>query len=461
MNNEHIRQRQSSTAYFALGREDHEGIRFIAGKSKKIPRRRQHEETLDAWHRKFVFPWAACFDLSIVLLYVFFAMTYEATKMDSFHNFQQIFDRYYMEEQDEDQDYVALLYFPSDVTDAFKSSLEKSFVFPNVYPTQDILTLNDTISINFKFINGTDVTLRCTQDNIEDMTKILEDNLRAISSVQFDVVYILERDDSSPIELIYRMTFKEVEHMGFFEWRSVFAGTNSKSIRDDLSIATIPLALIFVDGIALVLTTQRLISEVKYAIEYARKNYVSVYRAFLWKTDQWEIVTFVCQILTFISVFLFLRIANSDFSEHSSLLLFLGFTAFTHSIALFRYLKLKDELWLVARLLYMSLGKALGFVIGFLPIFFGYVFLGISVFGHYSDLFKGFLRTLKILTSLMHTDVCQDTQNALNEEAVVPNWVVLFFVNTWLVLNGGIILNVLITVVENVLSSLVDEYGTF
>ena len=58
---------------------------------------------------------------------------------------------------------------------------------------------------------------------------------------------------------------------------------------------------------------------------------------------------------------------------------------------------------------------------------------------------------------MMHTDVCMDTQEALKDEAAAPQQLVTSFVVSWLMLTGGMVINILIAIVENTLEELIVE----
>lgn len=118
---------------------------------------------------------------------------------------------------------------------------------------------------------------------------------------------------------------------------------------------------------------------------------------------------------------------------------------------------MKDDLWLVARLAGRSLGQSSSLFLGFTPIYLGFVFVGIAFFGYFCNVFKGFLRTIKVLFSIFHCDIVMDTEELVKDAGVLPDWIINFYIFAWTNMTGGMIINVIISVVEVTLDSLMTE----
>jgi hypothetical protein len=243
------------------------------------------------------------------------------------------------------------------------------------------------------------------------------------------------------------------------EWSSWLSGKRlNPTFRDKYISIALPVSILLFDSLAMIFTICRFIWFMQRAKEYAKSNYVPVAKALVWKISRGDVFNLFYQTLTLVAIILYIVKVKGDFKQSDRIfLIILGFAGFLHCLGLFHHLKMKKETWFVARLIWRSLGKTVLFVTGFMPFFYAWTMMGISLFGQFSYLFKGFLRTCKILFSMMHYDVCMDTQEALKVEAAVPQWVTWVFAASWLMQTGGMVINILIAIVETTLEELIEE----
>lgn len=420
---------------------------------------------LNFWEKYHIVPWAPFLDLFIVLLFIFFALTYQTCKIHFLLNFETIFDNYFMESTDDDGDGIALLYFKNDVIDNADNSAQKFFSFVNDFPSQDPLSEASNLSVRFQFEDNSELDYTISRDNLSLVRNFFEMYISDFKQAVLEVNYLLSRNSGKTeflSTITYGITFQRLERSGIIQLSSDFVGTNTIEkgrivLASQLSVTIIPIALLIADIIALLMNLSRLISFIKYAKDYAKNNYVTLYKAIVWKMDRGEIFNLFYQFVTMISIILFIKYVGYDYGKHNNILLLVSFSGLLHCIGLFRHLRLKKETWFVSKLIYRSIGRTLMFVFGFLPFFFSFVFMGISFFGHFSELYIGILRSMKNIFSLMHTDVCMDTQDQLNEHAATSEWLVTGFTITWLMLTGGMVINILIAIVENTLEELIKE----
>ena len=423
------------------------------------------DENLDAWKKEYIVPWGTFFDIFIVLLYLFFAISYQNTKVRFVLNFNQVFDDFFMGDSDNDEDELTYLYFKDDIIKSISDGSSRYFSFLDHFPSQDIITQNSNLSFSITTTSGSNIHYTFIESNVSNVSSIVTYYVNIFHEIVTEMEYMLikgNEDSMIKMKIIYRMTFKDVDQLGIIEWRSQFiktetTRTGSNQLRDHLSIDVFPIGILIFDSIAMILTILRFVSFVRHAREYAKKNYVRLYVAILWKVDLMELFNIGYQLFTFIMVALFITLIDNDLGGPPILLVLLGLAGFVHSVGVFRSLRMKKELWMVAQLIIRSLGRAFAFILGFIPFYFGYVMMGLTFFGYFSNLFKGFLRSMKILFSLMHTDVCMDTQDDLKAHAVVPDWGVTIYIVSWLTMTGGIVINVLISMVEVTLSELMQE----
>ena len=420
------------------------------------------DDNLQAWKREFVIPWGPLFDLFIVLLYIFFALTYQSSKIQFYLNYQSILDNFFIPSDDDDE--TAFIYYKADLINSANSTAYNFFDFANNFPVQDNFTQDSPLYVSITTEEDEDEFI-ITEDNISYVyQQFLNISDKLISaSIQMD--YLITRITDKDIfytSITYSVNFDQVGELGLYEISSDLEGTasvdsdNALAI-NNLTIRTFPIALVVIDSIAILLTLSRFISFFKHAREYASKNYVTLYRALYWKMDRFEIFNLSYQLLTLISILLYLKYVNNTFGTHRVLLFLVALSGLLHSIGLFAHLRLKSETWFVARLIFRSISRTLLFVFGFIPFYISWTFLGIAYFGYFSELFAGFLRSLKILFSMMHTDVCMDTQDQLNEHAAEPNWLIVCYVSSWLCSTGGMVINILIAIVENTLEEMIME----
>ena len=464
-----LRHGSMAISYAALLPSSEPEPKLIVMHNKNDERQTPKDENLESWRRQHIIPWSALLDFFIVLLYIFFALTYQSTKIRFFLKFQEVFDTYFMSDAEECLDGLVFLHFKEDIINVANASTFRFFDFPDELPSQDPFTQNSNVTLSLELVNETslefEITRAMLQENPNFVSDLFEEIVTLLDSAVFESQYLLTRQSADAVyltELTYDIYLTQVERTGIIQWESELTGNDRSEdgrvvLSNQLSVILFPIALAIVDSVAIILTISRFFSFLKHAKEYAQKNYVRLIKALLWKMDIGELFNLIYQILTLISVVLFIVYVNSDFGGHKGLLILLSSAAFLHCVGLFKHLKMKEETWFVARLIFRSLGRTLLFVLGFVPFYYAWTILGISLFGHFSYLFKGFLRTLKVMFSMMHTDVCMDTQEALKDEAAAPQQLVTSFVVSWLMLTGGMVINILIAIVENTLEELIVE----
>lgn len=422
------------------------------------------DDNLQAWKREFVIPWGPLFDLFIVLLYIFFALTYQSSKILFYLNYQSILDNYFIPSDDDDE--ISYIYYKSNLIDSVNSTAYNFFNFAITFPTQDNFSQDSPLFVSIETEDDEDEFI-ITESNISYVYQQFLNISDQLKSASISMDYLITRITETEFfytSITYTVNYDQVDELGLYEISSDLVGTanveNSNFLTiNNLTVRIFPYTLVIVDIFAILLTLARFISFFRHAREHAQKNYVTLYRALYWKMDRFEIFNLSYQLLTLISILLYIKYVNNDFGRHRFLLFLVASAGFFHSIGLFMHLRLKRETWFVAQLIFRSLSRTLLFVFGFIPFYISWAFMGLSFFGYFSELFTGFLRSLKILFSMMHTDVCMDTQDQLNEHAAEPNWVIVCYVSSWLCLTGGMVINILISIVENTLEEMIIEEG--
>lgn len=463
-----INSSQNNLQALIAPREIIDDARFVGlhNKNGDLLTQKEDEEVYIQWKKGHLVPWGTLLDIFIVLLYMFFCLSYQRTKMTFVHNFNDIFNSYFMGDNDKDDDGITHIYFRDDFIEIVTNVSQKFFTFDQSFPSQEKFERSSNLSLIVNRKGSQPETYSFNEKTVSDVENVVR---KAADSSDFkglslDVDYLITSSNEN-IELLmvvkYSMTFIDTEDLGFIEWRSRFRKTETTRIGseklDQLSSDIFPTAIVVIDSIALIFTITKFFSFFKHAKEYAKKNYISFYRAFMWKVDRWELFDLFYRSLTFIAVIIYITIVDNDFGEKYWLLVLLGVAAFMHTMGLFRSLEMKKELWMVARLIVKATGNALSFFAGFIPLYVGYTFIGIALFGYFCNLFKGFLRSVKILFSIFHSDVVMDTEELIKSLAVVPDWVGNLYIFIWTNLTCGIAINVLIAMVEETLGELIRE----
>ena len=428
---------------------------------------KEYDESLQKWKREYIVPWGTLLDIFIVLLYMFFLLSYQTTKMAFVHNFNNIFDSYFKGDAETNDDDLTFIYFKDDFIQNVETVSQRFFEFDKNFPSQDPFERYSNLSVILQEKNAPDQHFLFDENNVTLVTEVAERaaNSKTFKGLIMDVDYLITRgeEDSQILMIVkYSTTFLDKDDLGFIEWRSIFKKTEtirkgSHKLQDQLSTNVFPYGIIAIDSIAMLFTITRFFSFFKKSYAYAKKNYVSIGRAVMWKVDPWDLFNLFYRLLTFIAVLVYIDVVDDNFGQQYWLLVLLGCAAFVHTMGLFRALKMKRELWMVARLIIRSIGNAFAFFIGFTPLYVGYTFIGIATFGYFCNLFKGFLRSVKILFSIFHSDVVMDTEELIKSLAVVSEWVGNLYIWVWTNLTTGIIINVIISIVESTLGELIRE----
>ncbi|EAX85229.1 hypothetical protein TVAG_513730 [Trichomonas vaginalis G3] len=450
-----------------------EEVKFYTKLMKNNEQFKKTDRDFETWKNDYVVPWSPLFDIAIVLLYVFFALTFQTTKMAMFHNFNTIFDNYFMGDADEDDDGLTYIYFKSEFVEIVKNVSELFFTFTDSFPAQSNFTRSSNLTATLIEKGKQNSVSYFCQENASEASEIASAAVQTLNfkELLLEVDYLIEEFTEKTESLItvkYSMSFKDVDNLGIIEWRSKFKKTEVQYIGttmfiDALHNEVFPIAILFVDAFALLITISRFMTFIKFAQKYSKENYVSFAKSFLWNVNGWEFFNLFYQSLTLVTIIIYILIVDPNFGGERWLLFLLGCSAFIHSLGLFRYLKMKPELWMVARITGRSLSKSCIFAAGFIPTYIGFVFMGISFFGYFCNVFKGFLRTIKVLFSIFHSDIVMDTEELVKEAAVCPDWLIYTYIFAWTNLTNGIIINSTISFVECTIDFLIGakwkKYG--
>ena len=101
--------------------------------------------------------------------------------------------------------------------------------------------------------------------------------------------------------------------------------------------------------------------------------------------DLWFILGIIanmCQMWSSILVF-FQEISNKEYHGSYMIEILIGFSCFLAWLTMIRYLEYNKNIFTISNILKRSLPQMLLFIIGFIPIYMAYVFLGVSLFWRY------------------------------------------------------------------------------
>lgn len=444
---------------------------YLLQHRKKNPEQfKQTKIDFYTWKHEYYVPWTTILDIFIILLYVLFCLTFQSTKMTFFLNFDTIFDTYFLGDADEDNDGLTYIYFKNEFIDTVVSKSAMLFEFEDTFPSQFEFQRSSNITCTLKEYGKPNKYYYYTIENLSLIGDLAtySSHIKTFEALIIDVDYLIiqsQSDSQSFKTLKYQMSFIDVDKLGIIEWKSKLIQTKTdygdrKSYIGGFQNEVFPIAILIFDFISIVISTIRFFSFFKIAKKYAENNYISFTKAVMWKVDGWELFNLFYLILTFVSNAIYLFIVYNNFNNEKWLLFLLGVSAFVHSFGLFKSLRMKEELWMVARLTGRSLKESFILFIGFSPVYTGFVFIGVAWFGYFCNVFKGYLRTVKVLFSIAHSDIVMDTEELVKDAAVTDDWKIYVYIFAWTNLTVGIMINVVISIAEVAIDQLIHEKWT-
>jgi hypothetical protein len=127
---------------------------------------------------------------------------------------------------------------------------------------------------------------------------------------------------------------------------------------------------------------------------------------------------------------------------------FLGSGAFFYSLAFIRYLEFSHNLLALTLTVKMAMSRVMYMFISIMPIFCGYLMLGVILFSRYSLHFSNLNETAVSLFSLINGDNIHDTFDDLNRDFPYK-WLPRIYVFTFVAFFITVVLNTLIFIVED------------
>jgi hypothetical protein len=163
----------------------------------------------------------------------------------------------------------------------------------------------------------------------------------------------------------------------------------------------------------------------------------------------WFFITIISAVFCIASSILTILSMTYQASARDATAFFLGFACFLSCINLVRYFEFTPRFYLLIMSLQKGMPNVLRFVIGVLPIFFGYALLGTAMFGAHTQYFSTVDQACVTLFAVLNGDVLRDTYDLTDNMDPWLSAVSRAYLYTFIALFIYAVLNIFILIMED------------
>eukprot|EP01028_Stygiella_incarcerata_P010768 TRINITY_DN573_c0_g1_i1.p1 TRINITY_DN573_c0_g1~~TRINITY_DN573_c0_g1_i1.p1 ORF type:complete len:717 (-),score=152.42 TRINITY_DN573_c0_g1_i1:121-2271(-) len=163
----------------------------------------------------------------------------------------------------------------------------------------------------------------------------------------------------------------------------------------------------------------------------------------------WFFITIISAVFCIVSSIFTILSMTYQASARNATALFLGFACFLSCINLVRYFEFTPRFYLLIMSLQKGMPNVLRFVIGVLPIFFGYALLGTAMFGAHTQYFATVDQACVTLFAVLNGDVLRDTYDLTDSMDPWLSAVSRAYLYTFIALFIYAVLNIFILIMED------------
>ncbi|EAY19975.1 hypothetical protein TVAG_402300 [Trichomonas vaginalis G3] len=313
-----------------------------------------------------------------------------------FQDFGRAIDGYFLDGRDatEDDDIEdiygdAKIYTMSDLLDAINGTLYKYINFTDSFPCSYPLTRSSNINLTIDLSDGDTKVFQITEENITEVHDIAEKYLDQFTAYTISMIITLHPRESGTIDSYHigvKSSFDFIFGTGIIVWKNLhersirYSKKATSSMLSQYTITSSILIIVF-SLICCILTVISLIQFYKKAKEKAIIERTSVLKYFWAKLDLWDPISFLLDAVSITCVSIFLQYGKDVNDGLPWPMFMLSLSSFCHSFVLFKFFRLVPSLFIIVRMLNLGIGPVLKFLVGCLPFFFGYIYVGVCLFG--------------------------------------------------------------------------------
>ncbi|EAX93743.1 hypothetical protein TVAG_455130 [Trichomonas vaginalis G3] len=340
-----------------------------------------------------------------------------------FQDFGRAIDGYFLEghsesEDDDIEDIYgdAKLYTKSDVLDALNGSFYKYLFFTDIFPCSYPLSKSSDLTFQIKLKNQEQLSFIVTEDNVSVANDIALKYIDTFTIFSLSMTITLHPREVGTIDS-YQVGVSSIFEFYYGTSIIVWKNLHERSILYSkkptsglLTQWTITSAAFIVTFslICCIITVISLIRFYQTAKQKALKERTSVLKYFRIKLDPWEPISFLLDACSVICVSIFIKYSKDINDSLPWPMFLLSASSFAHVFVLFKYFRLVPSLYLIVRMLEQGIGPVFKFLIGCMPFFFGYIYVGVCLFGWYSPHYTSPRQAAKLLISACNGDYLLD-----------------------------------------------------
>lgn len=408
---------------------------------KHYPASKKHVKSYNIfphWVKHYSPPWLFFIEFAVLILFFVLAFSVQATTIPFFQDFGAAIDDYFLQgheisEDEQDDSYGdRRIYTKPTFMDVIEETVYRFFQFSSNFPCSYQINQTTNLSLQITIKSQKELFFSFTKDQINQAVKTIEKYIDDFSRVQIKMTFqiISDKLNGQILDTGVISTFDNYQGTGIILWKSGHERSTQQissqisNLEHNLS-NTLSIVIIIFLVFGIIFQSMALGSLYQYSKAKAKVERTKPSTVFKQKLDPWEPTTLVLNILSCLSMIVYIFFGQSVNETLPWPHFLVAFASFIHAFILFRYLILRPSTLIVVRMLKNASLTLVQFVVGCSPFFAAFLVFGVCWFGWYSPLMSSSRQAAKILIASSYGDYLLDGYDDLvdygDKPAIIPS----------------------------------------
>lgn len=422
------------------------------------------------WLHGHLFPYICFLECFIMVIYFFIGLVHQRSESNFTIDFTKAVDDFFLNNGDFgdppelSNSWSGKIYFKKQFLDISNTTAYKFFEITKVLPTKFPFTSVGNLQAEILTIGGGTLITEYTEENVSKFSDITKSLITVFSQITLSMKYNIEEiieDNSRDIKLTIfgqftRDTDSDQVNLDFFHTSEPIS--EQFRFRDIWSKnqTILPLAVSICSSIVVILTISNLYTSYRFALEKEKKNY-DIKSKFWMKYDKWSFFSLFVNCINIISNIYFMIYGRKYVESLPPSVVLLSISSSLHCFLLIRYLHQKPSTMLIVNSIFNAGKTLIGFLIGCMVIFAGYLVLGCCLFGSSSSNFSTFTQGSVFLIAVVHGDSIQDLYDSITIRSDVSFYYGFIYMSIWVFFSLTIMFNISISIFEESLTKEINS----
>ena len=418
------------------------------------------------WKRHYIIPWICFLDFAVFVLYILLAVFHQKSTIAFTQDFSKAIFDYFLEDINLPDPPggipigVGQIFFVDDFKFIFIGMCTRFFTFDQSFPVSFVIDSLNTVDLELFLQDSETITRQFTESEIDPILDQICNEIHRFKKVTVSANYHIQVSKS---QYDYRMSllikcsfskdlrtdtiFMDIEHSRIQEGAEIIEVNVTLYL-----FYTLPFLIIVLNVIAIIVFAKSTFSLYRYAKHRSLDIGIPQKEIFWNKFDKWDIFSVITHSISIASSIMYILVGQDIKKDIPPFLFVIALATLFHSFTLIRYLKLNPSTNLIIHVLMTSTVQIMQFLVGCLPIFFGFWAFGICFFGHLNEAFASPLQCAAFLFCVMHGDSIKDVYDAVIIQNDMSPYVGFVYTSLWVAFSLLLMFNITISIVQEVLT---------